>query len=132
MVTNRPNNNLDCFCENFDNSLGCMFQRQIEYQKLSNGNTFPHLNPEYVGTFSLGLIAELGEVLQAYKAWKPWNHGDKSVDEKKLGEELADMWHFMINLSLALGYGAEDIERIYNEKHVEVLDRLDVKSSVRE
>ena len=113
------------YCKHEDHSLDCMFYRQIQYQKKSNGNTFPEVNPDYVATFSLGLIAELGEVLQVYKGWKPWKKEDIEVDRKQMDPELADMWHFMINLSLALGYDAEDVVRAFNEKHLEVMDRLE-------
>lgn len=110
-----------------ENPLACMFEKQIKFQELSNGTKFPKLDAEYVRYFSLGVIAELGEVLQAYKGWKPWEGSDSSMNKEQLSEELADLWKFIINLSLSLGYSAEDVHEAFDAKHKIILSRIEDK-----
>jgi hypothetical protein len=117
---NEDTNMLDYACPNLNRSLECMFRRQIKLQEKTGNGIMPRLDPELVAAFSLGLISELGEVLQVYKAWKPWKQEDAPFDKQALDDEIADMWHFMINMSLSLGYAATDIVEIFNKKHREV------------
>lgn len=103
--------------------LELMFNDQIALQKLYGNGELPSLSPALVGQFSLGIITELGEVLQAYKGWKPWNNSDNySYDKKQVERELADVWHFVVNLSLSLGYNSDEVKKMFDEKHKEILD----------
>lgn len=102
--------------------LACMFSQQIELQRLYGNGQLPALRSDLVMQFSMGIVTELGEVLQAYKGWKPWNNSDNYTYDKPLVEgELADLWHFIINLSLSLGYNSDDIKKMFDEKHDEML-----------
>ena len=103
--------------------LECMFDRQIEYQRLMKNGEMPRLDGVLVEHFSLGVVTELGEILQAYKGWKPWNNSDNyTYDKKATEEELADLWKFVINLTLALGYNAADMHEFFMNKHSKLLN----------
>lgn len=113
---------MDYFNKDLKDSLEGMFSQQIKFQKLSGNGDMPRLDGRLVADFSLGLITELGEVLQEYKGWKPWKNSDNyTYNEGKVAEELADMWHHMINISLALGYGSKEIQDVFDKKHKELL-----------
>ena len=106
-------------------TLQMMFDAQKEFQLKSGNGEFPRLDGQHSGTFALGLISELGEVLQEYKGWKPWTNSDNYTHNKEAcAEELADMWHFMINLSLALNFDADDVAKAFNSKHEKLLRRF--------
>jgi len=83
--------------------LANMFQRQADLQdKL--GVKF---DQEYISTMTLAAIDELMEALRE-TPWKPWKKKQKlNVDEFK--EELIDVWHFLINLSIASGMDSYEV-----------------------
>lgn len=103
--------------------LSVMFQLQKEFQELSDNGQFPRLSGEHVAQFALGVYTELGEILQEYKGWKPWKNSDcYTYNEEAVKKELADTWHFMINITLALGYDADDMYKIFYDVHDKLLD----------
>lgn len=99
-----------------------LFNKQIEIQKIAFDVNLPEHKPELVRYFALGLMSEVGEVLQADKTWKPFNVGVCNGENVK--EELADCYLFLMNLCLAEGFTAEQmIEMIRNKQEV-VLQRI--------
>ena len=60
-------------------------------------------------------IEELYEAINRLKN-KPWKQTDVSTDVEKFKEELADMWHFLIELHILAGIDAEEIFRSYFRK----------------
>ena len=96
--------------------LKLMFNLQKEFQKQSGNGELPKLDGDLVSMFSLGLISELGEVLQEYKGWKPWKAKDSFTNNREQClDEVVDMWHFMINLTLALGFDNRDLTKAFYE-----------------
>ena len=105
----------DEFEKSVDNGMGNlheMFHRQKVLQKRLNGSELPKMTPEQLPMTVTSIIAELGEVLEEQQAWKSWKQNPKPVDQKNLDTEIADVWHFVVNLSLYLGYDAHDIYRV--------------------
>lgn len=105
--------------------LKTMFDLQKDFQLKSGNGKFPRLDGEQVSTFALGLIAEVGEVLQEYKGWKPWKNSDNYTHNKdKCLLELADVFNFTIDLCLALDFDSDDIYRAFLIKRKELEDRV--------
>ena len=106
-------------------TLKNMFELQKEYQlKMGNG-VMPRLDGKLVSDFALGLMAEIGEVLQEYKGWKSWRNSDYFTNNREnCSSELADCFHFFINFCLALGFDFEEIVQAFYKKHEENLGRI--------
>lgn len=104
--------------------LEFLFMLQKDLQKHITDADLPAERPDLVSYHALGLISELGEVLQVDKRWKPWNQ-DKAieVDKEALSKEIADCWLFLINLTLVLGLDVEALFTAFMAKHNEVRDR---------
>lgn len=60
-------------------------------------------------------IEELYEAINLMKN-KPWKQTDVPTDVEKFKEELADMWHFLIELHILAGIDPEEIFRQYFRK----------------
>lgn len=99
-----------------------IFKKQIELQKIAFNKELPNHEPELISYFALGLVGEVGEVLQADKTWKPFNKGIR--DEWLTLEELADCWLFLINLTLAEGYDCREIKEMILDKQAIVFERI--------
>ena len=121
------NTKVEC---NQENMLKDMFERKVDFQLRAGNGDFPRLDGELVSTFALGAIAELGEALQEYKGWKAWKFSDNQhYDEQKLCEELGDLWHFLINLCLALDLDYDDIYDSFVKADIKNNRRLVKQSS---
>lgn len=70
------------------------------------------------------IISELGEVLKEYQGWKDWKR-KKVTNEENLLIEIVDLWHFIINLSLYLGYDSDEIYNGFLTKNKINHDRQD-------
>lgn len=70
---------------------------------------------EYLNTMVLALYVELGEFIQETN-WKPWRKSKINEDKAKIKEELIDVWHFLINFSLARGMDAEEVYNSFVKK----------------
>lgn len=60
--------------------------------------------------------------LQRETNWKWWKL-PKRIDRAKCREETIDIWHFLIDLSIELGFSTEDVIREYQKKHAENMKR---------
>lgn len=94
-----------------------MFEKQKVLQERLYNVELPAMMPEKLPMQVTAMVAELGEVLEEQQAWKDWKKNPKPVDQDNLDTEVADLWHFLINLSLYLGYGADDVIRVFNKKN---------------
>ena len=65
--------------------------------------------------------------LQFFKEWKQYNWDDDEVQThwSAAKEELVDAFHFMINISLALGLTADELAKIYVAKNIANHERQD-------
>lgn len=70
--------------------------------------------------YALALMVEAGELVQTLP-WKPWKKGD--INKAKTLDELADVLIFAGDLSLCLGFTAEDIEDAIEAKINRVVKR---------
>lgn len=105
-------------------SLIQMFNKQKEFQKLLTGIELPKVNYTQLNYTMTALIAELGEVLQADKNWKNWKRTkDLNVDRDALLDEVVDVFHFVINMALYLGYDAQDVIKKFDEKNAVNFER---------
>ena len=70
--------------------------------------------------FVVAIMAELGEVLD-WISWKPWKKRIEITPAKikELKIELIDIQHFLNNLYLIWDMDAEEIKKLYLEKHNE-------------
>ena len=56
--------------------------------------------------------------LQRETNWKWWKK-DKIIDNEKLQEEIIDLWHFLIQLSIEAGFEPQTLISKYREKNKE-------------
>lgn len=98
--------------------LKVMFEAQKAFQKHVSDVDLPAVHPGMVIVQTVAMIAELGEVLREYEEWKPWKKNPRPFNPAKLREEIADLWHFIINLTLALGMDAQDLFEAFTSKNV--------------
>ncbi len=56
--------------------------------------------------------------LQRETNWKWWKK-DKTIDNEKLQEEIVDLWHFLIQLSIEAGFEPQTLISKYMEKNKE-------------
>ena len=86
--------------------LKTMFRKQREFQRfLKTENNQNHIN-----TMVLAMQAELTELLDS-TPWKPWKKHQK-FDTENYKIEIADLFHFLINLCLVIDLDAEEIYKI--------------------
>lgn len=90
-----------------------MFQKQGEFQKKLGSE----LNQAYITEMTLAAIVELSEFVQE-TAWKSWKK-NAVTNKARAREELIDAWHFIINLSIALGMDAWDVYSEFMQKNRE-------------
>ena len=110
--------------ETKDDMLERLFEKQIILQKRL-GN-YPLTDMKQRQTFiNIMMLAALDEMTEAMRetCWKNPNyvvHGWKQTqkfDEVKFKEEIVDLWHFVINLSLAAGFDAKSLFEGYCDKN---------------
>jgi phosphoribosyl-ATP pyrophosphohydrolase len=61
-------------------------------------------------------IEEMMEAANTLKN-KPWKQSEVPTDKVHFYEELADAFHFFVELCITAGMSAEDLARIYHRKH---------------
>lgn len=81
---------------------------------------------EWIQKEVLAMISELSEVLDEvnFKWWK----NKKEINDKQLKEEIVDLLHFLISMSLKAGMSSEEIFSIYMEKNAENIRRQEGES----
>lgn len=90
-----------------------LFKLQEKFQKQTLNNDI--MSMEYLRTQCLALMVELGEFLNE-TPWKPWKKS-KKLNAEKAREELADCWHFLINISLPFFQDFKDLKKEFLKKH---------------
>jgi len=61
-------------------------------------------------------VEELSEATNCLKN-KPWKQTEMVTDKVHYYEELADAFHFLVELFITSGMTAEDLARVYHRKH---------------
>ena len=111
-----------------------MMDTQETFQKRL-GTDILLLAPEKRTTFikehSIHLSQELHELLYELPYFKPWkDYSQMSSKEVANGfsdaaKEFIDLWHFVLNIALALGFTEKTLAEDYFEKHKENNARQD-------
>lgn len=70
---------------------------------------------------STALVHEAIE-LQRETNWKWWKK-DNSIEREKIQEEIIDIWHFLLQLSIEAGLDSRKLIELYIKKNKENLDR---------
>lgn len=92
-------------------SLENMFELQRKFQsKLKNDID----SKEYKKEMALALMIEIGEFMNTVD-WKSWKH-NHIENEDKIKEELIDVWHFLINITLPW-MSVNELYKRFNKKH---------------
>ena len=94
--------------------LNTLFLHQVEFQDHLLGHSEYYLNIDYIKEMSLALVVETGEAIQNLN-WKSWQL-NKQHDWGKFQDEVVDMWHFLINITLASGMTSDDLFLKFLEK----------------
>lgn len=80
---------------------------------------------KYIKEFSIHIGQELNEMLYELPYFKPWkDYSGLTPDEetqcwKKAQKEFIDLWHFILNVALALGLDEDTLFRMYKDKNAE-------------
>lgn len=102
-----------------------MFDKQIYFQKKYFNFELPQKIRNEISHQVAGLIGELGEILHAYKGWKTWKKDMPKYDNEKLLLEVVDLWHFVINLTLFLGFNVDELYKMFLIKNQINCERQD-------
>jgi dimeric dUTPase (all-alpha-NTP-PPase superfamily) len=94
-----------------------MFDRCKYFQKRVFNYNLPKHLPERIPISITSIVAELGEILEENQKWKDWRRNHPEINETNLLLEVADLWHFIINLTLYLGYDADVIYKAFLKKN---------------
>lgn len=90
-----------------------LFFLQEKLQEKLNNNVYH--NQEFINIMTLAAIDELMEAIRE-TPWKPWKK-QQEFNETTFKKEIIDLWHFIINLSLAAGYTADTLYKDFEEKN---------------
>lgn len=98
--------------------LHLIFERQLKLQKDSFGVDPDDLSNEerieFIKNMVLAATDELHEALNEV-GWKPWA-SSRHINRDAYVGELIDVMHFLVNLFLAVGATADEVEYRYQEK----------------
>lgn len=112
--------------------LDMLFNKQNElFKKDINNNNKNKMNNLYdieepfegyrIFMLSSALIHEAIE-LQRETNWKWWKKRDQ-LNENKIQEEIIDLWHFLIQISIEVGLDSETVVEKYIEKNLKNIKR---------
>ena len=99
-----------------ENELKSLFDKQIIFQTRLENLPFKNIKDQqnFININILACLDELSEVLRE-TAWKNpkyikggWKI-NQELNEDKFKEEIIDLWHFVINLTLAAGMNHEEL-----------------------
>lgn len=114
--------------------LSTMFCKQEQHMEAYGGisHTTPVATPRMYGDLDNPVIQAkirefagytieelLGEAISGHLKNKPWKQTFKTVDREAFLDELADAWHFFIELHVYAGVSPEDVFKAYFKKALE-------------
>lgn len=97
---------------NKNSNLQELFDLQIRFQELAG---FSIRTTQFIRLAFIGIVTEACEALEETN-WKPWKQ-PQDKDENKFKEEIVDIWHFLINLTLASGMDADELMVRFKSKN---------------
>jgi dimeric dUTPase (all-alpha-NTP-PPase superfamily) len=101
-----------------------LFKKQLENNKNKMENLYEIKEPfegYRIFMLSTAIVHEAIE-LQRETNWKWWKKESK-MNNDKIQEEIIDMWHFLIQISIEAGLDSEKLVEKYIEKNQENLKR---------
>jgi dimeric dUTPase (all-alpha-NTP-PPase superfamily) len=117
--------------ENEKDMLEILFNKQKELYKKQLANSENKMKNIYeieepfdgyrIFMLSSALVHEAIE-LQRETNWKWWKK-EKSIDEQKIQEEIIDIWHFLLQLTIEAGIDSKKLIETYLKKNKENLNR---------
>ena len=117
--------------ENEKDMLEILFNKQKELYKKQLANSENKMKNIYeikepfdgyrIFMLSSALVHEAIE-LQRETNWKWWKK-EKSIDDQKIQEEIIDIWHFLLQLTIEAGIDSKKLMEIYLKKNKENLNR---------
>ena len=93
-----------------------IFSKQDKLQMLLGRDPLPCKNPDMIRESALGIFTELGEALAVDKSWKTWKKVHDPYNREDLKEEIADIWIFLVNYTLANNISWPEICKAIEEK----------------
>lgn len=103
-----------------------IFNFQKKLQKGLYGIELPKYDIKLASKYAFGIFTELGEALAEDKSWKDWRKQKEEVNYNDLKEEIADVWIFLINYTLANNLDANDILEEIIKKQNKLKERHDL------
>lgn len=91
-----------------ESALDSLFIYQEEFQKILGYENVPFDDPIMMKQHILGLVGEIGEVLQADQRWKDNGRNEYYNREEKM-MEIADCLIYLINVCLYSGINASEL-----------------------
>jgi dimeric dUTPase (all-alpha-NTP-PPase superfamily) len=129
--TPENNTNIHFNTENRKDMLDLLFSKQNELYKKQLDNSENKMKNLYkikepfegyrLFMLSTALVHEAIE-LQRETNWKWWKK-ENSLESKKIQEEIIDIWHFLIQLSIEAGLDSRKLIELYIKKNKENLNR---------
>ena len=98
-----------------------IFRMQRELASIVSSNGYPKDTDGRVSALCTAIIHEAVE-LQRLTSWKWWKR-PASFDVGAAREELADIWHFVVQASIELGMTPQDVLDEYAKKNRINVDR---------
>ena len=98
-------------------NMQAMFDLYIQQKRgLDYSNT-----DEWVQKMCTAIITEACELNDACN-WKWWKN-EKEIDWENVKEEIIDLWHFLMSVTIKVGLSPEDVVKRYIEKNLENYNR---------
>ena len=94
-----------------------MFDKQKVLQERFYNIKTPTDNPVKMSDMVKTIVAEIGEILECDQRWKEWRKNPPEVDMVNKRMEVADLWHFVINLTLFSNMDANDVYEEFIKKN---------------
>src|SRR6476620_1108282 len=117
--------------ENKKDMLEILFNKQKELYKKQLANSENKMKNIYeikepfdgyrIFMLSSALVHEAIE-LQRETNWKWWKK-EKSIDDQKIQEEIIDIWHFLLQLTIEAGIDSKKLLEIYLKKNKDNINR---------
>lgn len=99
----------------YNDRLGEIFRLQKNLASIMDSARYPDDYGERVSVLCTAIIHEAAE-LQRLSNWKWWKKPTE-FDDEAAREELADIWHFVVQASIELGMSPQDILDEYIKKN---------------
>lgn len=96
-------------------TLETIFKLQKELAQITTSSRYPQVREKRVSLLATAMIHEAIE-LQRLTNWKWWKRPTK-FDEAQAREEVIDLWHFLVQVSIELGMTPKEILDEYLRKN---------------